>query len=144
MDKCSSVRRKTTCLAHCTLHSLIWTLFPKFCETKFQLTWSPVVKRVSEMVILLTMYQKWSFFWQLATDLSPRELQITQQSGHIKLLNNSGRRIVFGVSTALKKATSTPTGVLDPNEAALFTVKCDGKDVSGERHERKGGWVFGN
>ncbi|PIC27382.1 hypothetical protein B9Z55_019653 [Caenorhabditis nigoni] len=64
----------------------------------------------------------------LTTDLSPTELQISQQSGHIKMVNTSGKRIVFGVSTSLKKATTTPTGVLDPNEAALFIVKCDGKE----------------
>ncbi|ULT89926.1 hypothetical protein L3Y34_008369 [Caenorhabditis briggsae] len=64
----------------------------------------------------------------LTTHLSPTELQISQQSGHIKMMNTSGKRIVFGVSTALKKATTTPTGVLDPNEAALFIVKCDGKE----------------
>ncbi|CAL2045268.1 unnamed protein product [Caenorhabditis brenneri] len=64
----------------------------------------------------------------LATDLSARELQISEQSGHIKMVNTSGKRIAFGISTALKKATTTPTGVLDPNEAALFVVKCDGKE----------------
>ncbi|EFP11005.1 hypothetical protein CRE_31033 [Caenorhabditis remanei] len=64
----------------------------------------------------------------LASDLSSRELQISEQPGHIKIVNTSGKRIVFGVSTALKKATTTPTGVLDPNEAALFIVKSDGKE----------------
>ncbi|CAI2355446.1 unnamed protein product [Caenorhabditis sp. 36 PRJEB53466] len=56
------------------------------------------------------------------------ELQASVQSDHVKLINTSGKRIVFGVSTAQKKATTTPTGVLDPNESIIFVVKCEGTE----------------
>uniref|UniRef100_A0A8R1I0N7 MSP domain-containing protein n=1 Tax=Caenorhabditis japonica TaxID=281687 RepID=A0A8R1I0N7_CAEJA len=64
----------------------------------------------------------------VATDVPSTNVQISHQSGQIKLVNSSAKRIVFGVSTALKKATTTPTGVLDPNESANFVVKSEGNE----------------